>query len=51
MTNEKIGHFIPKSKRAEISKEIRSAHFNFGYDCKFHIQYFSAQNIVNLNIL
>eukprot|EP00347_Sterkiella_histriomuscorum_P011949 403370479 len=34
--NDRVGQFIPKSKRAEISKEIRAAHFNLGYDQDQH---------------
>ncbi len=32
--NAKEGEFMPKEKRALISKEIRGAHFTFGFDCK-----------------
>lgn len=33
--NAKEGEFMPKEKRALISKEIRGAHFTFGFDCKY----------------
>lgn len=52
--NEKIGHFIPKQKRAEISKDIRDTHFKLGFDCKSKFIttcYSTRYNIHNTNML
>jgi len=32
--NEKVGHFMSKEKRSQISKDIKGAHFKLGFDCK-----------------